>query len=90
MDFLTLVLISVFPVLAIVAGLYDLTTMKIPNWISGLLIVTFFPAAWLVGMDLPTVAAHVGVGLLAAVTALALGLLIVGRVWVGRRFGGAA
>jgi len=31
-----------------------------------------------------------GVGLLAAVTALALGLLIAGRVWVGRRFGGAA
>uniref|UniRef100_UPI0035C68B0F FtsX-like permease family protein n=1 Tax=Marinobacter sp. TaxID=50741 RepID=UPI0035C68B0F len=28
--------------------------------------------------------------LLAAVTALALGLLIAGRVWVGRRFGGAA
>jgi len=31
-----------------------------------------------------------GVGLLAAATALALGLLIAGRVWVGRRFGGAA
>lgn len=79
MDFLTLVLISVFPVLAIVAGLYDLTTMKIPNWISGLLIVTFFPAAWLVGMDLPTVAAHVGVGLLA----LFIGAGMFALNWIG-------
>ena len=79
MDTLTLVLISIFPILAIVAGLHDLLTMKIPNWISGLLIVAFFPVALLVGLDLPTVGAHVGVGLLA----LFIGAGMFALNWIG-------
>jgi prepilin peptidase CpaA len=35
--------------------------MKIPNWISGLLILAFFPAAFMVGLSPMTVLAHVGV-----------------------------
>jgi prepilin peptidase CpaA len=67
MNDLILILLGLFPVLAIVAGLHDLTTMKIPNWISLLLIVGFFPVALMVGLSLPTVALHVAVGLLARV-----------------------
>ncbi|OWY59337.1 pilus assembly protein CpaA, partial [cyanobacterium TDX16] len=56
MDTITLILLGVMPALAIVAGLKDLTSMKIPNWISGLLILAFFPAALAVGLDPMTVA----------------------------------
>jgi len=65
MDTLTLMLLAILPALAIVAGLKDLTSMTIPNWISGLLIVSFFPTALMSGLEAPTIAAHVGVALLA-------------------------
>ena len=42
---LTFAALGVLPILMIVAGLHDLTTMRIPNWISLALIVAFFPAA---------------------------------------------
>jgi len=70
MDNLTLVLLSVLPALAIVAALSDLTTMKIPNWISGLLILGFFPAAFAVGLTPSAVGLHV----LVAVVALLVGM----------------
>lgn len=61
MDTVTLLLLSLLPCLVIAAGLHDLTTMKIPNWISGVLILGFFPAAFAVGLPPMTVAVHVGV-----------------------------
>lgn len=70
METVTLLLLSILPCLVIAAGLRDLTTMTIPNWISGLLILGFFPAAWMVGLGPMTVAAHVGV----AVAALLVGM----------------
>lgn len=70
MDTVTLLLLSILPCLVIVAGLRDLTTMKIPNWISGLLILCFFPAAFMVGLSPTTVAVHFGV----AVVALFIGM----------------
>lgn len=79
MDTLTLLLLGLLPALAIVAGLHDLLTMKIPNWISGLLIAGFFPVAFLAGLDLPTVGAHVGVGLLA----LFIGAGMFALNWIG-------
>ena len=54
MEALQLPFLAVLPALAIVAGLKDLTSMKIPNWISGLLILGFFPAALLVGFIPPS------------------------------------
>ena len=77
MDMLTLLLLAVMPALVIVAGLRDLTTMIIPNWISGALIVGFFPAAFAAGLDLTTVGVHLGVALaaLAAVKAIVAGRL---------------
>ena len=61
MDTLTLLLLSLLPCLVIAAGLHDLTTMKIPNWISGVLVLGFFPAALAVGLAPMAVALHVGI-----------------------------
>jgi prepilin peptidase CpaA len=72
MDVLTLALLSILPALVIVAGLMDLTTMRIPNWISGALIVAFFPVALIVGLPLGTVGLHA----LIAVAALLLGMAL--------------
>ena len=79
MDTLTLMLLASLPALVIVAGLKDLTSMTIPNWISLILIGAFFPAAWAVGLPLPTVAAHVGVALLA----LFVGAGMFALRWIG-------
>lgn len=77
MDTLTLLLLSILPCLVIIAGLRDLTTMTIPNWISGVLVVAFFPAAFMVGLAPMAVAMHVGV----AFAALLVGMgLFAGRI----------
>ncbi len=70
MEALQLVLLAVLPALVIVAGLKDLTSMKIPNWISGLLILGFFPAALLLGLG----AAEIGIHVAVAVAALLIGM----------------
>ena len=72
MDTFTLLLLSLLPGLVIVAGLHDLTTMTIPNWISGLLILGFFPATLMVGLAPMTVAIHVGVAILALFCGMAM------------------
>lgn len=79
MDMLTLLLLAVMPALVIVAGLRDLTTMTIPNWISGALIVGFFPAAFAAGLDLATVGVHLGV----AFAALLVGMGMFALRWIG-------
>lgn len=79
MDLLTLALLGVMPALAIVGGLNDLTTMKIPNWISGLLVVLFFPAAFAVGLPLSDLAVHFGIGVLA----LLVGAGMFALRWIG-------
>ncbi|CAN5403333.1 prepilin peptidase [soil metagenome] len=72
MDTVTLLLLSILPCLVIAAGLRDLTTMTIPNWISGLLILGFFPAALAVGLSPMAVALHVGVAAVALVIGMGL------------------
>jgi prepilin peptidase CpaA len=57
--------LSLLPALVIFAGLKDLTSMTIPNWISAMLVVTFFPVALLMGLPVMTVAAHLGVAMVA-------------------------
>lgn len=69
MEIALVVLLCVLPALVIAAGLTDLTTMTIPNWISLALMVSFFPAALAVGLPLGQIALHFGV----AVVALFLG-----------------
>ncbi len=79
MDLLILALLGVMPALVIVGGLNDLTTMKIPNWISGLLVLAFFPAALAVGLPLTAMAVHLGV----AVLALLVGAGMFALRWIG-------
>ena len=67
MDTITLIILGLMPALVIVAGLKDLTSMKIPNWISGALVLSFFPAALVVGLDPMIVATNVGIAALALV-----------------------
>ncbi|PZU72690.1 prepilin peptidase [Brevundimonas sp.] len=79
MDSLILILLGAFPALVIVGGLHDLTTMKIPNWISLTLVAVFFPAALAAGVAPMDIAAHVGVG----VAALLAGMAMFALNWIG-------
>lgn len=76
---LSLIFLAILPVLAIIAALHDLTTMKIPNWISGLLILGFFPAALALGLPLGVVGVSVGL----AVAALFAGAGMFALNWIG-------
>ena len=62
----------IFPALVILGGVYDLTTMKIPNWISIALVVAFFPAAFLVGLTWQEAGFSLAVGFTALVAGIAL------------------
>jgi prepilin peptidase CpaA len=79
MEMLVLIVLATLPALVIVGGLHDLTTMTIPNWIPGLLILAFFPAALLVGLAPLAVAAHVGI----AIAALCVGAGMFALNWIG-------
>lgn len=72
MTVVALLLLSLLPALVIAAALKDLTSMTIPNWISGLLILGFIPAAWAAGLDLMAVAGHLAVGLVALLVGMGL------------------
>jgi prepilin peptidase CpaA len=72
MDILSLAVLSLLPGLVIAAGLSDLTTMRIPNWISGALILGFFPAALAVGLPIQTVGLNLGLGFAALVIGMGL------------------
>jgi prepilin peptidase CpaA len=60
MQAIQITLLLVFPVLAVIGGLKDLTSYTIPNWISLALIAAFFPAALISG------ALVLGMGMFAA------------------------
>jgi prepilin peptidase CpaA len=79
MDSLTLVLLGVMPALIIIGGIKDVTSMKIPNWISGLLILGFVPAALAVGLSPMVIAVHFGTALVALLFMMALFALR----WIG-------
>jgi prepilin peptidase CpaA len=79
MTALSLLPLGVLPALVIVAGLTDLTSMKIPNWISAVLIVAFFPAAFIAGLPGQDILIHVGVG----VAALFVGMAMFALRWIG-------
>lgn len=72
MELVSLALLSVMPALVIAAALSDLTTMRIPNWLSGSLILGFFPAALAVGLPIETVGLHVLIALAALVVGMGL------------------
>ncbi|SPU42275.1 Flp pilus assembly protein, protease CpaA [Brevundimonas diminuta] len=72
-------LLAALPVLTIIAALHDLTTMKIPNWISAVLIVAFFFAALALGLPLSVVGVSVGL----AAAALVAGMGMFAANWIG-------
>jgi prepilin peptidase CpaA len=76
---LQIALLSVFPAMVIVAGLRDVTSYTIPNWISFGTFVAFFPTALALGLPLQTVGVNVGIG----VIALVLGVIMFGLGWIG-------
>lgn len=71
--------VSLLPILAIVAALKDLTSYIIPNWISLALAGAFALAAVAAGMPLQTVGVHVVAGLVALLAGMAMFAL----GWVG-------
>jgi prepilin peptidase CpaA len=72
-------LVSLLPILAILAALKDLTSYTIPNWISLALAGAFVLAAAATGLPLHTVGVHVAAGVLALLAGM--GLFAVG--WIG-------
>lgn len=79
MDVAILIALGVMPALVIVGGLHDLLTMKIPNWISVVLVLLFFPVALLAGFGPTALAIHVGIGL----AALFIGAGMFALRWIG-------
>lgn len=55
--------ISLFPLLMIIAGAGDALSMRIPNWLTLLIAVLFLPMALLTGMPWGMIGIHVLVGL---------------------------
>jgi prepilin peptidase CpaA len=72
-------LVLVFPALVLTAAVKDATTFRIPNWISLALIAGFVPAALAIGLPLPAIGLHLGVGLAALVAGMAMFALR----WIG-------
>jgi len=85
---------TLFPVLMIVAGVGDCLTMKIPNWLNGLIGGSFFMAAFLTGMPLEQIGWHIVAGAVVLVAGFGLfalrfigggdaKLLAVAALWLG-------
>jgi len=72
MDVLTIAFLAVLPVIAVAAGVRDLATMTIPNWMSLVLLAAFVPAALLSGLDWQALPGHLAVGAAALVIGVGL------------------
>ena len=76
-----LLIFTLFPILMVVAGVGDWLTMKISNRLNGLIAISFFGAAFLVGMPLDQIAWHVAAGV--AVLIVGFGLFAAGCIGGG-------
>jgi len=54
--------ITLFPLLMIVAGAGDALSMRIPNWLTILIAIAFFPMALITEMPFATLAIHSAIG----------------------------
>ena len=54
--------LTLFPTLMIIAGAGDALSMRIPNWLTLLIAILFFPMALMTGMPWPAIGLHVLVG----------------------------
>lgn len=53
-----LTILVVFPLLMIGAGIGDCLTYKIPNWLTGWIVIMFFPVALYAGMPIANIGWH--------------------------------
>ncbi len=79
MSLLTTFPIAIFSAAMIFAGVRDLTTMTIPNWLTLALALSFFVVAPLAQMPLSEIAQHTAV----AVVTLLLGMVFFAKGWIG-------
>lgn len=79
MSLLTTFPIVFFSAAMIFAGVRDLTTMTIPNWLTLALALSFFVVAPLAEMPLSEIAQHAAV----AVVTLLLGMVFFAKGWIG-------
>lgn len=79
MQALQILLLMIFPALAIVGALKDLTSYTIPNWVSLALIGAFPVAALAVGAPL----AQVGLCLAVGLAGLVMGMGMFAAGWIG-------
>lgn len=71
--------VLVFPSLLIIAAAYDMTTMTIPNWISGMMVICFIGLGLGVGFPLTQIGLGLGVGF----GCLLLGMVFFALGWLG-------
>lgn len=76
---LAALLLILFPAGVIVAALKDATSFTIPNWVSGAIVLAFFPVALIVQLPLGAF----GVCLLAGLIALVCGMGMYAAGWCG-------
>lgn len=79
MSVLTTLPIGIFCVAMIFAGLRDLTTMTIPNWLTLVLALVFFAAAAMTSMSLNEIGLHTAVGF----ATLLVGMGLFAKGWIG-------
>jgi prepilin peptidase CpaA len=72
-------LVSLLPILAILAALKDLTSYTIPNWISLTLAAAFAVVAVAGGMSLQVIGVHAAAGFIA----LLAGMVLFALGWIG-------
>ena len=63
---------TLFPFLLVLAGAYDFLTLRIPNWLTALVALSFFPMAWATGLPAEAYLWHFAAG--AAMLAVGFGL----------------
>ena len=78
-DIVTTALLGLFPLLVIIAGLFDITSFTIPNWISLALVAAFFPAAFVAHLSWMQFGLALGVG----AVFLILAVFMFAMNWIG-------
>lgn len=76
---MTYFLLFLFPILLAIAGISDLITMRIPNWLALSVAALFLMLAFLAGMPV----AQIGLHAVAALAVLAIGFALFALGWIG-------
>lgn len=74
-----MIALAFFPALLVLAAVYDLTTMTIPNWLNALVVLSFVLFAPMTGMGLEAMLGHLGAGALM----FAIGIMMFALGWMG-------